>query len=96
MDKQRYYKLVKLIRNNGKSFRKRHGEWIRVKIYNNTWLVLDTWNSCITVHKGACEDRTSHGYTWGFEDRTDNIGMHFGGFRSHVGLTNHFIAHFYA
>ena len=47
----------------GDRFPKKHGEWYRVHAYDDNWLVLDTWNQQVYLHKGECEaDDTNNMY----------------------------------
>lgn len=76
-------KLVSLIIKKGETFRKKHGNWIRIKLYDDLWLTLDTWNKAILLVKGKCTyDNMCSGFT-DYEER-EYIGINFGRFESHV------------
>lgn len=45
-----------LIMNRGEKFPKKHGDWYRLNVWGDYYLVLDTWNGAIDVHKGECKD----------------------------------------
>ena len=42
--------LAEIIRGRGERFPKKHGEWYRLKVYDNNYLLLDTWNGCVYHH----------------------------------------------
>jgi len=47
--------LQKMIREKGQKLPKKHGDWYKLNIFDNHYLVLDTWNGSI-VHYIGCED----------------------------------------
>jgi len=46
-------KLIENLKNLGEKLPKKHGDWYRLKIYDNIYLLLDTWNGKIYYHKGC-------------------------------------------
>lgn len=78
-----YNRLALLIMNTGEVFQKNHGVWVRLKLYDDLWLMMDTWNKSIKVVKGQCD--YDNMYT-GFKDyeKIDYLGIDFGGFECHV------------
>jgi hypothetical protein len=47
-------KLKKKIKKLGEKLPKKHGEWYRLKVYENNYLLYDSWNGYIYHHIG-CE-----------------------------------------
>lgn len=47
-------KLRDKLRKHGEKLPKKHGDWYRLNVYDNHFLVLDTWNNEIYHHK-ECE-----------------------------------------
>ena len=45
--------LMKIIRARGEIFPKKHGAWLRLYVYADNYLLLDTWNGEIYHHKGC-------------------------------------------
>ena len=86
-----YNRLARLMRSAGEIFPKKHGEWIRKKLYGDLWLTMDTWNKSITVVRGECN--YDNMYT-GFKDyvEKDYLGIDFGGFevKVDVGRLNYY------
>lgn len=64
--KENFYNLVRKIKDNGVSEPKRHGEYVRLKMFDGYLLLLDTWSSAITVFKD--------------DKQFEYLGMDFGGF----------------
>jgi hypothetical protein len=46
-------KLKKKIKNLGEKLPKKHGEWYRLKVYEDNYLIYDTWNGDIYHHIGC-------------------------------------------
>lgn len=46
----------------GEKFPKKHGEWYRLKIYDDNYLLLDTWNGQVCHHKGCESSGTDNMY----------------------------------
>lgn len=67
----------------GESFQKKHGNWMRLNMHDDYWLIMDTWNKAISLVKGQCE--YDNMYT-GFKDaeKVQTLGIDFGGFRLYV------------
>lgn len=78
-----YNRLALLIMNAGEVFQKKHGSWMRLKLYGNLWLTLDTWNKSIKVVEGQCD--YDNMYT-GFKnyEKKYYLGIDFGGFEVNV------------
>jgi len=49
-----YYNTIKKIKKYGEHFPKKHGDWYRVKVLN-AYVLLDTYNGRISVHRNKCE-----------------------------------------
>jgi hypothetical protein len=47
--------LKTLIRTSGEKVPKKHGEWYRLKFWDEHYLVLDTWNGQIYHYPNGCE-----------------------------------------
>ena len=54
--------LHEMITSKGEKFRKKHGEWYRLHIYDDNYLILDTWNGQINHHKGCKPSDTNNMY----------------------------------
>lgn len=78
-DKKTYYELVSLIKKQGQSRSKRHGEYIKLSIYDKYYLELDTWNNSIGVYDG--------------EIFKGSLGIDFGGFNCNIVMTRFWLAH---
>jgi len=52
------YKIQQL----GQKLPKKHGEWYRLNIYDDTYLVYDTWNGQVYHYKGAIPSGTDNMY----------------------------------
>jgi hypothetical protein len=77
--KETYYELINLIRSKGTKSPKKHGEYIRVPVYDNYSLQLDTWNNSIYVIEN--------------NKLIDNLGIDFGGFKCNLTMTKFWLAH---
>ena len=44
--------LVMKLLKKGEKFYKRHGNWIRYNMYDDIWLIMDSWNEKIELVKG--------------------------------------------
>lgn len=69
-------RLRSLIRNRGERLPKKHGDWYRINVFDNHWLVLDTWNGAIDWYKGECKDSGTdnmYGVIYGFSDRVTYV-----------------------
>ena len=78
-EKEIYYTLVDRVRKQGESRPKRHGEYIKLSVYDNYYLELDTWNSSIYVYDG--------------ESCKGSLGIDFGGFRCDLTRTRFWLGH---
>lgn len=54
--------LTEIITSKGEKFPKKHGEWYCLHIYDDNYLVLDTWNGNITYHKECKSTGTDNMY----------------------------------
>ena len=80
--KERYNHLVKLIRDNGTYFPKRHGNYVLLNYFDNYYFELDTWNSSISITSSDNIDDfgiKSNGYK-----TLKCIGIDWGGFELYV------------
>lgn len=74
-----YYLLVNKIKQLGERRPKRHGEYIRVSLFDGYALELDTWNNSIYVY---------------IEDRfIESLGIDFGGFKCNLTMVKFWYAH---
>lgn len=91
--KDAYNRLVRLIQDNGETYIKKHGNWCKLKLCNELWLTLDTWNRSIHVVSGEC--RYDNMWT-GFADYQEEayLGLDFGSFECHT--TEHMLKYYYA
>ncbi len=70
--------LRKALINKGEEIPKKHGKWFRINIYDNNWLVLDTWNGYIFHYpNGAKPSDTNNLYrcVYVFYDADGDIGQ---------------------
>jgi len=54
--------LIKKIKEFGEKLPKKHGDWFRLKIYDDNYLVLDTWNKHVYHYKGCEPSDTNNMY----------------------------------
>ena len=47
--------LYEIIRKVGDRHPKKHGEWYRLRVYDNHYLILDTWNGSIYHYPNGAE-----------------------------------------
>ena len=78
--------LAEIIRSVGERFPKKHGEWYRLKVYDNNYLLLDTWNGCVYHHLDCEPSDTNNMY---------GVVYVFSGFQSAVNghMNNFWYAH---
>lgn len=50
-----YGQIVRYLLLHGDKFPKKHGEWRRVHVYGNHWLLLDSHNGYVHHFTGSCE-----------------------------------------
>jgi hypothetical protein len=50
------------LRKVGEKLPKKHGEWYRLEIWDNNFLVYDTWNGQIYHHEGCIPSDTDNMY----------------------------------
>ncbi len=55
-------RLRENIRKYGEKLPKKHGSWYRLKIYDDNYLVLDTWNGHVNHYKGCIPGGTDNMY----------------------------------
>lgn len=51
----KYTTLVRYIKNNGKSYPKKHGNWYKLDLFKDYFLELDSWNGKTSFCKGSGE-----------------------------------------
>ena len=74
-------KLAQIILMNGLSCGKKHGSWIWLKITDDFFLEMDTWNRRIILREGCGE----YCYWTGFAGLMRiHFGICWGGFESHT------------
>lgn len=78
-NKELYYSLVHEIKQRGIKRDKRHGNYIKVNVYDDYYLDLDTWSKAIVVYQNDKE--------------IDYLGIDFGGFKCNVGMVRFWLAH---
>lgn len=54
--------LAKIIQKCGEKFPKKHGEWRRLHVYDDNYLLLDTWNGSVVHHKECKPSDTNNMY----------------------------------
>tara|TARA_R110000744_G_scaffold338112_1_gene443298 strand:+ start:213 stop:461 length:249 start_codon:yes stop_codon:yes gene_type:complete len=54
--------LIKKLKTKGERFPKKHGEWYRLKVYEDNYLIYDTWNRDIYHHKGCVSSGVGNMY----------------------------------
>lgn len=55
--------LANVLRSAGERLPKKHGDWYRINVFDNHWLVLDTWNGEIYHYPdGATPSDTDNMY----------------------------------
>ena len=55
-------RLKENIKRLGEKLPKKHGDWYRLNIYDDNYLVLDTWNGQISHYKGCVPSDTNNMY----------------------------------
>tara|TARA_R110000850_G_scaffold195808_1_gene322226 strand:+ start:494 stop:742 length:249 start_codon:yes stop_codon:yes gene_type:complete len=55
-------KLIDKIKKLGEKLPKKHGEWYRLKVYEDNYLIYDTWNKHIYHHKGCVSSGDNNMY----------------------------------
>lgn len=69
--------LATLIRNYGKHHLKKHGNWIILRLNDDWFLQMDSWNTAIYLKQGPGE----YNYWNGFSGKTwQYLGGNWGGF----------------
>lgn len=53
--RDRYNTLVCYILDNGKKFPKKHGNWVKLNLFKDYFLELDSWNGQISFCRGSGE-----------------------------------------
>lgn len=81
--KKAYTRLASLIHRSGESFQKKHGSWDRMKLYDDLWLIMDSWNQSIKIVKGNCDYDNMYTGFINYE-KLDYLGIDFGGFECRV------------
>jgi hypothetical protein len=67
--------LSKIITMVGEKLPKKHGAWFRLKVYDNHYLILDSWNGYVYHYPNGAEPTdTNNMYrcVYTFLDRTGN------------------------
>lgn len=72
----KYNLLTDAIISRGERLPKKHGSWYRVRTFDNNWLVYDTWNGCVYLHRnGAVPTDTDNMYCVVYAFRTSDGGV---------------------
>lgn len=53
--RNKYDLLTAAITRKGERLPKKHGEWYRIRAFDNNWLVYDTWNGCVYLYPNGAE-----------------------------------------
>lgn len=78
---EKYRKLVHAIHTKGTKYPKEYGSWISLKIGENEFLCMDSWNSSIT----HMSDAVYNNHCTGFKGNCiAYLGIDWGGFECHV------------
>jgi hypothetical protein len=86
MNKREYHeKILSLIYKYGVRFSKKHGNYIKLPFYRDSFFVLDTWNGSITLKVGSGQQVRSEGvYDWYYPEPEGEklfwLGSQAGGF----------------
>ena len=79
---EKYRALINIIYKKGKKFPKKHGNWIKLDLFKDYYLSLDSWNGCILFNKGNANYNEWTGFGHNGEDFSIScLGGDFGGFR---------------
>jgi hypothetical protein len=90
--KDLHKRLASLIFDKADRFRKRHGKWMRLRLNNNYFLEMDSWNKSIKIKRGTGEPRHPNtSDVGGFKGKELHyFGMDFGGYEvpksQHMGV----------
>ena len=57
-----FEELIELIKDKGTRYKKRYGQWIRLKIKHNRWLIHDTFDGVTSLDK----DQSNYEFGEGF------------------------------
>ena len=70
------------IRTHGEKFPKKHGEWYRLRIWGDNYLIYDTWNKQVYHHKGCVPSDTNnmYGVVYVFSGLVGDVKEHMAGF----------------
>ena len=79
--KQAHKRLASLLFEKGERFRKRHGNWIRLRLKGDYFLQMDSWNEAVRIKKGSGEPNHPNTSDVGaFKGKSLHyFGMDFGG-----------------
>lgn len=83
---KKYKLLSDFIYKNGKKFEKKHGNWIKLPLFKDYYLSMDSWNGAIKFNRGI--GRYEYWLGFGFNEETKkfedkeicHLGLDFGGF----------------
>ena len=80
----KYTTLVRYISRNGEKFPKKHGNWIKLNLFKDYYLSLDSWNSSIDFQRGLGKynEWSGFGNEYKKQDiRISHLGIDFGVFK---------------
>ena len=60
--KEGYELLYSILITFGEKLQKKHGEWRKLNVWGDIYLILDTWNCSISYYKGAQDTGTDNMY----------------------------------
>lgn len=74
--------LRPIIISCGEKFPKKHGEWYRLHVFDDNYLICDTWNGQIDHHKIAEPSDTNnmYGVVYAFSGRQRSVRGHMNNF----------------
>ena len=85
--------LISRIRKYGEEFPKKHGSWFRAHCFDDYYLLHDTWNGYVYLHKGCESSGTDNMYRVvymfsGYQE-TLNIGPMRRFWLAHIDMSNY-------
>lgn len=90
VETERFYILRNIISTFGEIKSKKHGNWIKLNLFNDYFLELDTWNSSILLKQG----NGKYKYWTGFEGNVfKRVGIHWGNLEFNYVWVNFCLAH---
>lgn len=74
--------LTPIILACGEKFPKKHGKWYRLHVFDDNYLIYDTWNGQVYHHKKAEPGDTNnmYGVVYGFSGEQGRVRGHMNNF----------------